>query len=98
MTHGQSRALHCRLEAEGTPKQECDEILSPQVDDVGWLLRQNASAIHTIARNLGTNIASGSHMTWVPAPGLGHIQDGTGLEITLAETLEIEGQIFWQND
>ena len=98
MTHGKTGALHRGLEAERAPKQECDEILSPQVSDIRWLLGQHAPPIYTVARNLGTNIASGSHMAWVPGPGLGHIQDRAGLGIALAETQEIKREIFRHDD
>jgi hypothetical protein len=98
MTYGEARALHRGLEAERAPKQECDEILSPQVGDIRWLLRQHAPPIYTVARNLGADVASGGNMTWVPGPGLSYIQDGAGLGITLAETQEIKREIFRQND
>ena len=98
VTNRKPRALQRGLEAERAPKQECDEVLSPHVRDIRWLLRQRAPPIYTIARNIGTDIASGSHMTWVPGSGLGHIQNGAGLGITLAETKEIKREIFRQND
>jgi hypothetical protein len=98
MANGKARALHRSLEAERAPKQKCDEILSPQASDLRWLLGQSASPIDTVSRDLGTNIASGSHMARVPAPGVGHIQDRAGLGITLAKTQEIKREIFGHDD
>jgi hypothetical protein len=85
--------IHERVfEGKTTPEKETDEIVSPMGLEIVDFLSEYPIPVHTITRNVRTNISAWGEFLWLWITRVEHFKKWTGLGIPLAEEQKIIGQ------
>ena len=98
MPQRNARGEERTLERERASKHEPDEIIAPQLRDVGNLLRQLAIAPDAVARDVRPQIDVAAERRNVRRAWLCRANHGTRLGILLAEASEGGGDTVWHDD
>ena len=81
------------FEGKRAAEEKCHVIIAPPVVEVSWFVHQLATAINTVARQIGAEVRGRGRQPGDWATRFGHIEHRARFGIPLAEEQEIERQI-----
>src|SRR5712691_6592702 len=79
------------FEGKTTPQKKTDEIVSPTGHEIIHLIDACTVTVHTVAREVSTNVGAWRQLPWFRVARVEHFQKRTGFGVALAKEQKIIG-------
>ncbi len=94
---GTNSAQQGKLEGEGAPEQEGDEVRPPVRGDVRGLFHEDAFSEDAVQRQVGAEVRPRRCVLGLRIPGIADVEDGAGLGVALSEEEKVVSEIAGEN-